>query len=79
MQIFIQGSDSFNKDFASHEEWLESDCNATAGKPFSVGHKFQSHTEKVSFTIGSFAGNPDQCVTMIGNSHAKKVVLWINC
>ena len=68
LHIFI-GSDSGNKAYSSHEEWLNSDCDAQGGKPFSVGHTFDSHTDKVSFTIGSYAGDPNQCITIIGKAH----------
>ena len=67
--VIVTGSTNGNNAYSSHEEWLNSDCDAQGGKPFSVGHTLDSHTEKVKFIIGSYVGKPDQCVTIIGTVH----------
>ena len=65
----VPGSDAGNRKFSNYSEWLDSDCDGHQGKPFSVGHQInQSHTSDVKFIIGTFAGDKDQCVTMIGKT-----------
>ena len=69
--LSLPGSDSgHNRNFSSYQEWLGSDCDGHQGKPFSVGHGVNgSHTSDVQFIIGNFAGDKDQCVTLIGKAH----------
>ena len=73
--LLLLGSDDTNEEYSSYEEWLDSDCDAKGGKPFSVGHTFDSHTDKVTFSIGSYLGTSEQCVTIIGKYHLGRVYM----
>ena len=67
ISISLSGSDSDSRNFSNYKEWVDSGCDGYKGKPFSVGHQInESNTSNVKLFIGVYAGDKDQCVTMVG-------------
>ncbi len=58
------GSYYGNSDFANEQEYLDSGCDVTEKRPFSVGHSVDSHTTTISYMVGRYLGT-GACVAII--------------